>query len=265
MPSTFTTILNMPNAVDTATALNMGASTEVRDANCDGPQCCHCGVRGGSHAPTCPFTCLTYEYGGWASCYYPFTYSGREAAPLTNRYHSERAVDAPTPSSAGLAGHVPADTGVPYILEVRKESGTIWTPLTAQSAKDCHRNKLIIAKKCRVKALSETDMWLGSEAELGNIDEATAKIARMKRGRKKNMKKTFRSDDVFVVDVDVMLRAPGLKGLLSVTDDEDLGTKESGILQPESVAESQAADWDWQLSIVILELSADPTRRDLDP
>ncbi|KAJ7433976.1 hypothetical protein FB451DRAFT_1470353 [Mycena latifolia] len=38
-----------------------------------------------------------------------------------------------------------------------------------------HRNKLIIAnKKCRVKALSETDMWLGSEAELGNIDTATS-------------------------------------------------------------------------------------------
>jgi hypothetical protein len=33
-------------------------------------------------------------------------------------------------------------------------------------------------------------------------DSLRAKIANMKRGRKKNQKKTFRSDNVFVVDVD---------------------------------------------------------------
>ncbi|KAJ7439427.1 ribonuclease H-like domain-containing protein [Mycena galericulata] len=66
------------------------------------------------------------------------------------------------------------------------------------------------------------------DKELEKISDALrAKIAHMKHGRKKNKKKTFRSDAVFVVDVDVMLRAPGLKGLLSVTDD-DVGTKESG-------------------------------------
>jgi hypothetical protein len=47
-----------------------------------------------------------------------------------------------------------------------------------------------------------------------------------------------------VVDVDVMLRAPGLKGLLSVTDD-DAGTKESGSVQPQPVTASQAVNWDW--------------------
>ncbi|KAJ7441996.1 hypothetical protein FB451DRAFT_1190744 [Mycena latifolia] len=52
--------------------------------------------------------------------------------------------EAPTPISAGLAGHAPADTGIPYIVS-----------------------------SCGVKALSKTDMWLGSKAELGNIDEAT--------------------------------------------------------------------------------------------
>ncbi|KAJ7454088.1 hypothetical protein FB451DRAFT_1408437 [Mycena latifolia] len=56
MSGTFTTILNMRNAVGSAAAPNMGASTQVKDARRDGPQCCHCGVRGGSHAPTCPFS-----------------------------------------------------------------------------------------------------------------------------------------------------------------------------------------------------------------
>ena len=41
----------------------------------------------------------------------------------------------------------------------------------------------------------------------------------MKHVRKKNTKKILRSDEVFVVDKDVRIRAPGLKGLPS-TDDE---------------------------------------------
>jgi hypothetical protein len=83
------------------------------------------------------------------------------------------------------------------------------------------------------------------DKELENLsDSLRAKIANMQRGRKKNQKKKFRSDNVFVVDVDVMLRAPGLKGLLSVTDD-DAGTKESGSVQPQPVTASQAVNWDW--------------------
>jgi hypothetical protein len=66
----------------------------------------------------------------------------------------------------------------------------------------------------------------------------------MKHGRKKNQKKTFRSDGVFVVDEDVMLMAPGLQGLLSVADDE-VGTKGSGSVQPQSLTAPQAVDWDW--------------------
>ncbi|KAJ7437872.1 hypothetical protein FB451DRAFT_1378442 [Mycena latifolia] len=99
-----------------------------------------------------------------------------------------------------------------------------------------------------------TEMDEEDDKEVGKISDALRaklKIVHMKRGRKENMKKTFRSDDIFVVAVVVMLRAPGMKGLLSATDDGDLRTKEGGSLQPESVAESQAADWDWQLSIVI--------------
>ncbi|KAJ7447824.1 hypothetical protein FB451DRAFT_1188110 [Mycena latifolia] len=65
-----------------------------------------------------------------------------------------------------------------------------------------------------------TEMDEEDNKEVEKISDALrAKIAHIKRGHKKNMKKTFRSDDVFVVDVDVMLKAPGLKGLLSVTDD----------------------------------------------
>ncbi|KAJ7477596.1 hypothetical protein FB451DRAFT_1454420 [Mycena latifolia] len=93
---------------------------------------------------------------------------------------------APTPISAGLAGHAPADTGIPYIVEVKKESGTIWAPLTVRRQRTKIRlpeksMNLLVAntgvlskKKCRVKALSKTDVWLGSKAELGNIDEATS-------------------------------------------------------------------------------------------
>ncbi|KAJ7448559.1 hypothetical protein FB451DRAFT_1567238 [Mycena latifolia] len=56
MPAPFTALLKVLNAVDTAATPNIGASTQVKDAaNRDGPQCCHCGWRGGSHAPNCPF------------------------------------------------------------------------------------------------------------------------------------------------------------------------------------------------------------------
>ncbi|KAJ7442025.1 hypothetical protein FB451DRAFT_1190767 [Mycena latifolia] len=120
--------------------------------------------------------------------------------------------DAPTPISAGLAGHAPADTGIPYIVEVKKESGTIWAPLTVRrqctkirlaeksmnllvantgvlcidyvhvQEKQCkgspsqqaNYSKKKVSSQARVKALSKTDVWLGSKAELGNIDEATS-------------------------------------------------------------------------------------------
>ncbi|KAJ6597723.1 hypothetical protein DFH09DRAFT_1132522 [Mycena vulgaris] len=63
-----------------------------------------------------------------------------------------------------------------------------------------------------------TEMNERDDEELEKLPEALrAKISRMKHRYKKNTKKTFRSDAVFVVDKDVMLRAPGLKGLLSVT------------------------------------------------
>ncbi|KAF8142436.1 hypothetical protein K438DRAFT_1946295 [Mycena galopus ATCC 62051] len=82
------------------------------------------------------------------------------------------------------------------------------------------------------------------DKELEEISDALrAKLAR-KRRRKRNNKRTFRSDEVFVIGVDVMLRAPGLKGLLSVADDE-AETKESGSAQVQSVAMSQAVDWSW--------------------
>ncbi|KAJ7463634.1 hypothetical protein FB451DRAFT_1180114 [Mycena latifolia] len=98
--------------------------------------------------------------------------------------------------------------------------------------------------KVKMKRQEEDSDASASDADSTEMDEEDDKeVEKISRGRKKNMKKTFRFDDVFVVDVVVMLRAPGMKGLLSVTDDEDLGTKESGSLQPESVAESQAADW----------------------
>jgi hypothetical protein len=54
----------------------------------------------------------------------------------------------------------------------------------------------------------------------------------------------FRSDNVFVVDVDVVLKAPGLKGLLSVTDDE-VGTNESGSVEIQPGTASQEVNWDW--------------------
>lgn len=92
-----------------------------------------------------------------------------------------------------------------------------------------------------------TELGEEDEQELEKVSDVLRdKIERMKRGRrKKNTKKTFRSDDVFVVDKDVMLKAPGLKGLLSVTDDE-VGTKESGsAVDSQPVAASQEANWDW--------------------
>jgi hypothetical protein len=80
--------------------------------------------------------------------------------------------------------------------------------------------------------------------ELEEISDALrAKLAK-KRRRRKNQKKTFRSDDVFVVDVDLMFRAPGLRGLLSVADDET-GAKESRSVQAQPVATSQVVDWGW--------------------
>ncbi|KAJ7668372.1 ribonuclease H-like domain-containing protein [Mycena polygramma] len=83
------------------------------------------------------------------------------------------------------------------------------------------------------------------DEELGKLSDALRlKIARMKRGRKKNKTKTFRSDNVFVVDVDVNLRAYGLKGLLSDTDDK-LVAKDTDRAQPQSEAESQEVNWDW--------------------
>ncbi|KAJ6508735.1 hypothetical protein C8R45DRAFT_1208354, partial [Mycena sanguinolenta] len=85
-----------------------------------------------------------------------------------------------------------------------------------------------------------------NDKELEEISDALrAKLVGMKRRRKKKSKKrTFRSDEVFVVDVDVMLRAPGLKGLLSMTDD-DAGTEESRGVHAPPVAASQAVDWAW--------------------
>ncbi|KAF8133569.1 hypothetical protein K438DRAFT_1997962 [Mycena galopus ATCC 62051] len=81
--------------------------------------------------------------------------------------------------------------------------------------------------------------------ELEEISDALrAKLAQKRRRKKNNRKKTFRSDEVFVVDVDVMLRAPGLKRLLSVADDE-AETKESRSTQAQPVAASQAVDWGW--------------------
>ncbi|KAJ7923886.1 hypothetical protein B0H13DRAFT_2316051 [Mycena leptocephala] len=118
-----------------------------------------------------------------------------------------------------------------------------------------HRLDQAVIDKAKMKRREEDSDASDSDADSMEMDEEDdkelekisdalrAKIARMKRGRKKN-KKMFRSDDVFVVDVDVMLRAPGLRGLLSVTDD-DAGTKESGSVQPQPVAASQATDWDW--------------------
>ncbi|KAJ7662395.1 ribonuclease H-like domain-containing protein [Mycena rosella] len=113
-----------------------------------------------------------------------------------------------------------------------------------------------VIDKTKMKRREEDSETSDSEADSTEIDEEDeeeleklsdalrAKIARMKRGRKKNNKKTFRSDEVFVVDVDVKLRAPGLKALLSVTDD-DSGIEESGSVEPQPMAASQAANWDW--------------------
>ncbi|KAJ7479579.1 ribonuclease H-like domain-containing protein [Mycena latifolia] len=90
-----------------------------------------------------------------------------------------------------------------------------------------------------------TEMNERDDEELEKLsDTLRAKISRMKHRRKKNTKKTIRSDAVFAVDKDVMLRAPGLKGLLSVTDD-NVATKETGNAQPQPVAAPQAANWDW--------------------
>ncbi|KAJ7459369.1 hypothetical protein FB451DRAFT_1182396 [Mycena latifolia] len=82
------------------------------------------------------------------------------------------------PSRARLS-RPSADTGVPYILDVKGK----WHHLGAINGVETERTKCkrlpsqqanYSKKKCRVKALSETDMWLGSEAELGNIDTATS-------------------------------------------------------------------------------------------
>ncbi|KAJ7780625.1 ribonuclease H-like domain-containing protein [Mycena maculata] len=82
-----------------------------------------------------------------------------------------------------------------------------------------------------------TDMDEEDEKELEKVsDTLRAKLARMKPARKKkNAKKTFRSDDVFLVDEDVMLKASGLKGLLSETDDE-VGMRESVSVEFQPVA-----------------------------
>ncbi|KAJ7711180.1 ribonuclease H-like domain-containing protein [Mycena metata] len=74
-------------------------------------------------------------------------------------------------------------------------------------------------------------------------DTLRAKIARMKHGRKKNTKKTFRSDEVFVVDVDAMLRAPGLKGLLS--DRDNGATSGDRVETQDEPAAPKAANWGW--------------------
>ena len=86
------------------------------------------------------------------------------------------------------------------------------------------------------------------EKELEKVSEALrAKIPAMKKGRKKNAKKTFRSDAMFLVDVDVKLNAPGLKALLSMDSDGD----DSKVKEPDAVVESQPLEgsqtisWDW--------------------
>ncbi|KAJ6540387.1 hypothetical protein B0H19DRAFT_1077799 [Mycena capillaripes] len=76
-------------------------------------------------------------------------------------------------------------------------------------------------------------------------DTLRAKLARIKPTRKKkNTKKTFRSDAVLVVDIDVKLWAPGLKGLLSDTDD-DVGAKESAGKEAEPQGAAAVAPKGW--------------------
>ncbi|KAJ7198848.1 hypothetical protein GGX14DRAFT_573290 [Mycena pura] len=91
---------------------------------------------------------------------------------------------------------------------------------------------------------SETDEE--DEKELEKLSDALReKITRMKHARKKkNTKKTFRSDEVFVVDKDVRIKAPGLKGLLSTDDEAE--TKEIGsAVESRPIAASQEVDWNW--------------------
>ncbi|KAJ7088069.1 hypothetical protein B0H15DRAFT_1022629 [Mycena belliarum] len=47
----------MPAVHQTMSAApNHSANTEPKPVNQNGPQCCHCGWRGGEHASNCPFS-----------------------------------------------------------------------------------------------------------------------------------------------------------------------------------------------------------------
>ncbi|KAJ7504072.1 hypothetical protein B0H11DRAFT_2353102 [Mycena galericulata] len=91
---------------------------------------------------------------------------------------------------------------------------------------------------------ADSSMDEAQKEELQKVSDALRdKIAQMKRARKKKGKKTFQSHDVFVVNVDVMLGAAGLKSLL--TDDDENESTQSEAVQSQLVAASQGVNWEW--------------------
>ncbi|KAJ7775754.1 hypothetical protein DFH07DRAFT_767157 [Mycena maculata] len=111
--------------------------------------------------------------------------------------------------------------------------------------------------KTRLKAREEvsdsefktdsTDMDEEDEKEPEKVSDALrAKLARMKPVRKKKMprRRHDMTTYIFVGDEDVMLKAPGLKGLLSYTDSE-VGMRESVSVESQPVAASWQVNWDW--------------------
>ncbi|KAJ6628623.1 hypothetical protein B0H10DRAFT_1777765 [Mycena sp. CBHHK59/15] len=55
--SAFTTVLTVENIAEPSVAAvtQSESADSVKAVNHNGPQCCHCGWRGGSHASNCPF------------------------------------------------------------------------------------------------------------------------------------------------------------------------------------------------------------------